>query len=96
MNKAKETEILEKAIEYWGIKSQQFETIEAMSTLTQTLCQHELDSAISDNIAEDIADVEIMLDQMKLIYKNHDKVKLCRKRKIGQLGLWLKTLSEWK
>lgn len=96
MNKAQETKILEKAIEYWGVESQLFEAVESMTRLIQDLCRNSFNSDIPDNITEGIADVEIMLDQMKLIYKNHDKVKLCKARKIGQLSSWLKTLSEWK
>lgn len=50
-----------KALIHFGIQNQRLKAIEEMSELTQALCK-------DTNIAEEIADVQILLDQLKLAY----------------------------
>ncbi len=70
------TELLQLAIDTWGRFAQVDMMLEEMSELTKALLKERrkppipvsgLESAIVD-IREEMADVQIMLDQMKLIY----------------------------
>ena len=60
-----EYEILTAAIEKYGEKAQEEVAIEEMSELIQAICHKH--RGREHNIAEEIADVEIMLRQLKLI-----------------------------
>jgi hypothetical protein len=66
--------ILNYAIEAYGIDHQQDKCIEEMSELTKALlkyrcAENEIQKhAIRDNVLEEIADVQIMLDQMRIIF----------------------------
>lgn len=83
--------ILEKAVETYGTESQVDMAIEEMSELTKALLKYRralkgnTDISVSkahSDILEEIADVEIMLDQMKIIYGEP----ICeRKHKIDRL-----------
>lgn len=83
--------ILEKAVDTYGNESQVDMAIEEMSELTKALLKYRralkgnTDISVSkahSDILEEIADVEIMLDQMKIIYGEP----ICeRKHKIDRL-----------
>ena len=62
-----EYEILTSAIEKYGEKAQEEVAIEELSELIQAICHKH--RGREHNIAEEIADVEIMLKQLKLINK---------------------------
>lgn len=68
-------EIIKKAIDTYGIDAQCLMAIEEMSELTKAICKESRargkDNYLStlDNIAEEIADVRIMLDQLCIIFK---------------------------
>lgn len=69
----KREEILQQAIEIYGVTAQEDVCIEKMSELTKAIIKNRRneDMAASgriDNILEEIADVQIMLDEMRLIY----------------------------
>lgn len=74
MNELKTEELYLKAIEKWGIHFQCLMAIEEMAELTKALCKRSRiknekeDLANYENIIEEIADVEIMLEQLKLIF----------------------------
>lgn len=64
----------ERAIEKYGATAQRRQMIEEMAELTQALCKMErvpespaCDSA-RNHVLEEIADVQIMLNQMQLLY----------------------------
>lgn len=66
-------QVLRKAIGVWGVPMQEDICIEEMSELTKAIIKNRRnqDMAASgrlNNIREEIADVQIMLDQMRLIY----------------------------
>ena len=68
----KETEILIDALDTYGVKSQEDMLIEEMSELTKALMKHRrynTDETLAD-ILEEIADVEITLMQLVLVYGN--------------------------
>ena len=62
--------VLKKVINTYGIACQKMKAIEEMSELTYALCR---DDNI-ENIAEEIGDVRIMLDQLILLYGVEDEV----------------------
>lgn len=66
-------EVLDKAISTWGYMMQEDICIEEMSELTKAIIKNRRnqDMAVSgriDSIREEIADVQIMLDQMRIVY----------------------------
>lgn len=66
--------IHKKALEHFGIENQENKAIEEMAELIQAISKQ-------TNIAEEIADVQIMLDQLKIIYPHwvdFEKIKLKR------------------
>lgn len=88
------TEIIKKAIETYGIDAQCLMAIEEMSELTKAICKEsrargkENYALILANIAEEIADVRIMLDQLCIIFgidtkeiENHKLLRL--KERLG-------------
>lgn len=65
-------EILRKAVKKWGINSQIKVCIEELAELTQVLCKldRKINGSTVTQLIDEIADVEIMLQQIKLIYKD--------------------------
>lgn len=63
-----EKEIYERAIDKWGIRAQTMMVFEEMSELQKEICKNWRGADNADQIAEEIADVEIMLAQLKMIY----------------------------
>ena len=85
-------EIMQKAIDTYGVENQIIKTVEELSELSQALCKFltkpytESDRTILDNIYEEMADVEIMLEQCKMIfYESEDKINDYKKKKIKRL-----------
>ena len=89
-------ELYQQALEKWGAEPQITTAIEEMSELTKELC-HYLRGNRKNNaesISEEIADVEIMLEQLKFtVFKNSFQVMMKKKSKLNRLG---KTLEEEK
>ncbi|WKY45984.1 DUF6273 domain-containing protein [Eubacteriaceae bacterium ES2] len=71
----KQEEILRKAVSKWGMKLQSIKAIEEMSELTKELSKVMLDQDQSnnENLLEEMADVQIMLDQLAIIYGSPEK-----------------------
>lgn len=61
-------EIYKRAIETYGKDAQLKMAIEEMAEITQAICKNFRGNDNIENIIEEIADVEIMLAQLKLIY----------------------------
>jgi len=89
-------ETLSNAIAFYGSEEQTLKTIEELAELTQAILKlrfvgkdgrnTDLIKKAKDNVAEEIADVEIMLEQIKLIYGNTKLVKTYKKNKIERLA----------
>ena len=60
------------AVDHFGEKSQIIVAIEEMSELTKALTKWEREIGSTSEIAEEIADVEIMLAQLKYIFQGKD------------------------
>lgn len=92
-------ETMYKAINTYGVENQMIKTVEELSELSQALCKSivrlnytkEKTSLVDDlksvdNIFEEMADVEIMLEQCKMIfYKSEDKINDYKNKKIKRL-----------
>ena len=66
--------IHQRALSEYGAQNQHLKLIEEMSELTQAILKR-------TNVAEEIADVQIVLDQMKILYpewKSWEQIKLER------------------
>lgn len=73
--------VYEHAIDKYGIKPQMLMVIEEMSELTKAICKFfrapgylEPDEGVIDAIAEETADVTIMLEQLRLILGINENV----------------------
>lgn len=89
-------ETMQLAIDSYGRVNQVIKTVEELSELSQALCKiltskfTDDNSEIFENIFEEMADVEIMLEQCKMMFKfkcdkdvsewKHDKVKRLERR----------------
>ena len=84
MDKEQETQLFEEAIAYFGDTSQKIMVIEEMSELIKELCKDLRERGNVENIAEEVADVEITLAQIKKIYDIEDAVTKQRDFKLNR------------
>ena len=78
-------EIYRKAIEKWGNPLQIQMAVEEMSELIKQLIKHLRGKVNSEKIDEEMADVEIMLDQLKVMFNNQRLVESQKKEKLYRL-----------
>ena len=91
--------VYEHAINRYGVKLQLLMVIEEMSELTKEICKFFRGCDNLDKIAEETADVTIMLEQLRLIFDLNDKVCEEMDVKVERLAverLGLKQWEEWK
>ena len=74
------------ALEKYGPASQLFMVFEEMSELQKELCKAVRGKANGDHIAEEIADVKIMLAQMQILFGNSEKVEEYTSAKLKRLA----------
>ena len=67
-------EIYEKALRTWGTQAQIMMAIEEMSELTKELCKHFRGRPNGEEIVDELADVTIMVVQLRLIFGVNDAV----------------------
>lgn len=77
-------DIFDTAITTWGDEAQIDMAIEEMAELTTALLHARRNREA--NVAEEIADVRIMIAQLEIIFKNGDDVERIRKEKIDRLA----------
>lgn len=58
--------VSDKALNHFGVEKQIIKCIEELSELQKELCKQFIGQGNHENIVEEIADVEIMLEQMKI------------------------------
>ena len=73
--------ILEKAIAHYGRGPQRDKAIEELSELIRALARCD----DRENIAEEMADVRIILDQLEIIFDNREAVRIWELRKLRRL-----------
>lgn len=80
-----EQEIYREAIEKYGANHQMMMAIEEMSELTKELCKNMRGRNNRENIAEEIADVSIMIEQMKILFDCETSVCFYQDEKLQRL-----------
>ena len=80
-----ESEVLQRALDTYGSLPQIVMIFEEMSELQKELCKYLRGKYSPENIAEEIADVEIMLEQMMMLFCCADDVRDWRRRKVARL-----------
>lgn len=78
-------DIYKKAINTFGESAQMIVALEECSELQKEISKIIREKGDLENLAEEIADVEIMLEQLKLIFTLHDKVVTKKGEKIERL-----------
>ena len=78
-------EIYEKALSAFGIHAQVGMVFEEMAELQKALCKWERGKPDMENIAEEIADVQIMLEQMTQFFCIREQVEMEKDRKLSRL-----------
>lgn len=73
------------AIEKYGAYAQSLMLLEEMAELQKEICKSYRGKDNAEQIAEEIADVEIMLAQIKMIYGVADKASAWREAKVKRL-----------
>lgn len=87
----KKQEIYKKAIEKWGANLQTNMMIEECAELIQALQKYKRNASLKTikNIYEELADVEIMSEQMRTVF-NSDSIDFEKERKIRRLESMIK------
>lgn len=80
-----EEEILHGVQDEYGQSYEMVVAIEELSELTKELCKDMRDQGDEEAIAEEMADVEIVLAHLKLIYENAEQVAEWRREKLMRL-----------
>lgn len=80
-----EADILRAAVYSFGEDHQKRKAIEELSELIKELCKDLDGKGKPELIADEMADVGIMMDQLVLIYENEDDVAEHRKAKLDRL-----------
>lgn len=78
--------VLELALSTYGPRLQTLVAIEEMSELQKELVKHERGADNVPHIAEEIADVQIMLDQMTILFDCADAVQNLHSAKVARLA----------
>ena len=84
--KMKKKDIYNKAKQVYGIDNQVNKANEELSELIKELSRFLIDDGNMGHITEEMADVEIMIEQLKLIFENKRAVKVVKKDKIQRLS----------
>lgn len=80
-----ERKILGRAISFYGSEIQRVVAIEELSELQKELCKSLRGQTDRQHSAEEIADVQIMLEQMMILYELHYDVAAWRWKKVDRL-----------
>jgi allophanate hydrolase subunit 1 len=95
----KRNDLYSQSIALWGHTAQVDMAIEEMAELTQALCKTKRSvrpESWRTDVYEEIADVQIMLDQMVIIFDGEEIVPAEIERKLARLKERLKRDEEWK
>lgn len=74
-----------KIANHYGLRCQLWQTVEEMAELTQVICKarrYDMD-AVRDHLAEEVADVSIMIDQLEYLLGDNMIAKI-REEKINR------------
>lgn len=85
MSEMSEQEVFKAALDKWGADAQTLMVFEEMAELQKELCKHARGADNQAHIAEEIADVQIMLEQMMVLHDCKELVLDFRHGKIFRL-----------
>ena len=85
--------LCEEAVNTWGISAQKLMVIEEMSELTKEICKFERGKYNYEELAEEIADVLIMLQQLEIMLALENEVD---KQVIKKMARLEKRLDKYK
>ena len=77
--------VYRKALERYGKTNQIAKAIEELSELQKELCKVLIGEMDLLNVIEEIADVEIMMEQMRLIFNSNIDIERVKDRKVERL-----------
>lgn len=77
--------ILTQSINAFGRETQMVVATEEMSELQKEICKVLRGLGSEDHIAEEIADVEIVVEQLKIMFNNFEQVARWKRRKLDRL-----------
>lgn len=91
--------VYHEALKKWGANSQIGVAIEELAELIKALCKYprEVNGCSIESIAEEIADVEIMIEQLKIVFSNIEYgqfpqlIEIYKKEKLTRLEKLVKT-----
>ena len=66
--------VLKRAISHYGKRNQVQKAIEEMAELINELCKEQIGRSSREKVAEEMADVIIMLWQLEMIFENGDEI----------------------
>lgn len=81
----RETDIYRAALEKWGADAQTLMVFEEMAELEKELCKNARGKDNRGSIAEEIADVQIMLEQMTVLHDCRAMVRTYKTAKLNRL-----------
>lgn len=79
------SDVLKKAIDHYGTDCQLTVAIEELSELIKELCKYKRGQGSQMHIAEEMADVKIILEELEIIFNNKYRVKTWYNAKIQRL-----------
>jgi len=82
--------LYQKALDELGECHQLTVAMEELSELAKEICKYLRDIGDTSNIAEEVADVEIICDELRFIFKFDDEVNHWKKYKLKRLEKRLK------
>lgn len=85
MDRLEREEVYRMAVACFGKPPQKLMAIEEMSELTKAICKDFRGKLNMENLVEEMADVQIMLEQLKIIYDAHEAVDTAMELKIKRL-----------
>ncbi|MGN1117754.1 MAG: hypothetical protein ACI4RU_04010 [Acutalibacteraceae bacterium] len=92
MSDEHQKEIMKSAIDKYGPTLQIIVAIEELSELQKSLTKHLRGETYESNISEEIADVDIMLQQLKMIFEIPDHV--VNRNKVRKLNRLVERMKE--
>lgn len=83
-------QLYENAIKKWGVSLQLIMIIEEMSELTKEIVKVLRGKTDSEKLSEEMADVEIMLEQIRVMFDNSRTIEKYKNKKLRRLSKLVK------
>ena len=89
--------LYKKAVKTWGYASQLLMAVEEMAELTQAISHLLRDrNYAKSEIIEELADVEVMCEQLRVIIDKNDKIDKIKEEKLARLSEMLEETNDKK